>query len=173
MTSLPADRHHARAQRGEVGGELQGHAALGITGEHEHLVAGVGEEVDDGLERRRVDGVERALDVGELGRAVTRDRLVAGELADALGGRTQLVRQVTLDRRLQGAEPLEAQLGRQADDRGRAGARRLGEVGDGAEADELRALQHDGSDTSLGGRELRAGVADPRLHLQLPHRARQ
>ena len=99
------------------------------------------------------------------------DRLVAAELADPLGGRAQLAGEVALDRRLQRAEPVEAELGGQPHDGGRAGAGRLGEVGDGAEADELRALEHDLGDAPLGRRELRPGVADPLLDLHLRHRA--
>ena len=90
MTSLPWTIDDAGAQRAELGGELQGDAALGVAGEHEHLAIEVGEELDDGVERAGIDGVERGLDVGQLGRAVTGDRLVAAELADPLGRRAQL-----------------------------------------------------------------------------------
>ncbi len=149
------------------------HAPFGVAGEHEHVAVEVGEERDDGVERLGVDGVERGLDVRQLGRAVAGDRLVAAELADALGGRPQLAREVVLDRRLQGAEAVEAELGGQAHDGGGAGAGGLGEVGDGAEADELGSLEHHVGDAPLGRRQLRAGVADPLLDLHLGHGAEQ
>ena len=88
--------------------------------------------------------------------AVAVDRLVARQLADPLGGRAQLAGEVALDRRLERAEPVEAELGGQPHDGGRAGPGCLGEVGDGAEPDELRAFEHDLGDAPLGRRELRA-----------------
>ena len=94
---------------------------LGVTGQHEHVTAEVGEQGHDGVEGGRVDGVERRLHVGQLGRAVAGDRLIAGQLADALGGRAQLAGEVALDRRLQRTEAVEAELAGQADDGGRAG----------------------------------------------------
>ena len=101
------------------------------------------------------------------------NRLVTAELADPLGSRAQLPRQVALDRRLQGAEAVEAELGSQADDRRGTGAGGLGEIGDRAEADQLRPLQDDLGDAPLGCRQLRTGIADPLLHLHLGHGARQ
>ena len=162
-------RRHAGAQRPEVGGELAGDAALGVAGETSTSRSRVGEQGDDGVERRRVDGVERRLHVRQLGGAVAGDRLVAAELADPLGGRAQLAGEVALDRRLQGAEPVEAELGGEPHDGGGAGGGRLGEVGDGAEADELRPRQDDLGDTPLGRRQLRAGVPDALLDLHLRH----
>ena len=102
-----------------------------------------------------------------------RQRLVTAELADPLGSRAQLPRQVALDRRLQGAEAVEAELGSQADDRRGTGAGGLGEIGDGAEADQLRPFQDDLGDAPLGCRQLRTGVADPLLDLHVGHGARQ
>ena len=83
-----------------------------------------------------------------------------GHLADPLGGGPQLARQVVLHRRLQGAEAVEAELGGEADDRRRPGAGLRGEVGDGAEGDEVRPLEHRFGDAPLGGGELRSGRGD-------------
>ncbi len=167
------DHGDAGAQGAELGRALQGDAALGVAGEDEDLAVEVGEQSDDALEGVGVDGVEGRLDVGQLRRPVAGDRLVAAELADALGSGSQLLGEVALDRRLQGAEALEPELGGEAHDGRRTGGGRLGEVGDGAEADELRALEDDLGDTPLGRRQLRPGVPDPLLHLHLRHGARQ
>jgi hypothetical protein len=80
-------RRHTRTQRPQIGGELQGDAALGVARQHEHVAIGVGEQGDDDIKRRRLDCVDGRLDVGELGRLVPLDRLVASDLTDALGGR--------------------------------------------------------------------------------------
>ena len=82
-------------------GELAGDAPLGVAGEDQDVLVEVDEQLDDGIERRRVDGVEGRLDVGQLGRPVPVDRGVAAELTDPLGGRTELAGEVVLDRRLQ------------------------------------------------------------------------
>ena len=87
------------------------------------------------------------------------DRLVPAELADALGGRPELAGEVALDRRLQRAEAVEAELGGEAYDGGGSGLGRAGEVGDGAEADELGAFEHDLGDPTLGRGQLRSGAA--------------
>ena len=93
-----------------------------------------------------------------------------GELADPLGGRPQLPREVVLHRRLQRAEAVEAELGGEPDDGGRPGAGLRREVGDGAEGDEMRALEHGLGDAPLGRRELGTGGGDAVGDLQLSHR---
>ena len=92
------------------------------------------------------------------------ERVVRSRVADPLGGRTQLVGEVLLDGGLQGAEPLEAELGGETHHRRRARSGSLGEVGDRAERDELRIGQHDLGDAPLGGRQTRTGSADPIRH---------
>ena len=96
-------------------------------------------------------------------------RRVAAELADALGRRTQLPGEVLLDRRLQRREAVEAELGRQPHDRRRAGPGRLGEIGDGPEADQLGPGQDDLGDAPFGGGEARSRLADPLDDLHLGH----
>ena len=95
------DHGDATSERAEICRELLGDATLGIARQHEHVVLQVGEQRHDGLERGRVDGVERGLDVGQLGRPMPDDRLIALQLTDPLGGRSELTRQITLDGGLQ------------------------------------------------------------------------
>ena len=67
-------------------------------------------------------------------------------------------------------KPSKPELGGQAHDGGRAAPRLLGEVGDGAEGDELWVLEHHLGDAPLGRRERGACLADPVRHF---HRARE
>ena len=168
---VAGDRADGVAQCAEVVDELHRHAVLSLAGEHEDRPAQVAEQVDDLLEGVPADVVDRLGDVGHGDRAVPLDVRPVGELADALGGRAQLAGEVVLHRRLQGAEAVEPELGGEPDDGRRAGAGLRGEVGDGAEGDEMRALQHGLGDAPLGRRELRAGGGDAVGDLQLSHPA--
>ena len=91
-------------------------------------------------------------------------RVVRRWIADAFGGRAQLVGQILLDRCLQRAEPLEAELGRQAHHRRRTRARAFGQIGDRSERHELRIGQHHLGDAPLGVGQTGAGLADAIRH---------
>ena len=160
-TSLPHTCSTPGAQRAEVVDELLGDAALGLAGQHEHGSVEVAEQLDHPLEVGPVDRAEGRLHVGDHRGVVQLERLLAVELPDPFDGRTQLAAEIALHRRLQRREPVEAELGRQPDHRGRAGRRLGGEIGHGAEGHELRPLEHHLRHPSLGRRELRPGGADP------------
>ena len=79
--------------------------------------------------------------------------------------------QVALHRRLEGAEPVVAELGGESHNRGRTGPGRRSEIGDGSEPDELWAFEHDLGDAPLGRGELAARAADPVGDLHVRHPA--
>ncbi len=149
--------------------ELIRHAVLGLSGEHQDGPSQIAEQTDDFVERFPVDVVDRLADVADGDGAVPLDVRPVGELADPLGGRAQLPGQVVLDRRLQGAEAVEPELGGKSNDGGSPGLSLRREVGDGAERNEIRVLQDRLGNTTLGAREMSAGGGDALGDLQLSH----
>ena len=88
------------------------------------------------------------------------DGVGGGGLTDAFGGRAQLAGERVLHRRLQAREPVVAQLPCQPYHGGGTRGRRIGEVGDGAERDELGVLEDDLGHPPFSGRQRRVGPAD-------------
>jgi hypothetical protein len=97
-------------------------------------------------------------------------RLAVGRrlVADPLHGRSQLPGEVAADRRLQLRPAVVAELHREAHHRGRPGACRLGQLGNGAERDDLRSGEHDGGDPPLGRGQPIGPFPKPLLHLHEP-----
>ena len=136
---------------------------------HMDVTIGIDQQLDDRLERGGVDGIEGGLDVRQLCGPVALDRRVAAQLADALGRRSQLAGEVVLDRSLERAESVEAELGGQPHDGGGPRRRRFGEVGDGAESDQLGSGEDDFGDPTFGRREIGSGPPDSLDHLHVGH----
>src|SRR5690606_5199325 len=86
---------------------------------------------------------------------------------DALDRRAELLADGPLHRRLQAAEPREAEPGGEPHDRRARRAGQLGDPGDRAEGDGLRGAEHDLGDPALGGREVVPLLLDELLDARL------
>ncbi len=147
----------------QIGDELAGDTGNRVTGDDEHVDRQIGETCDHGDQLVGVDGVERRVDVAHLGRPHLFDGVIVRlplVLADPLRSRAELVGEIALHRVLQRTETSVPELRRQAYDGGGAGARCRCEVGDGAEADEVRTLDDDPGDPAFGDGQRRTRVPD-------------
>jgi hypothetical protein len=141
--------------------ELPSHTGARIPRQHEHRPPAIGEEADGLAQRPGIDVAERLLDVVALEMEVLAHRIVGGRFTDALGRRPQPTGQLEADRLLQVGEPVEADLGGQADHRGGTGGRGTRQIGHRAERDELGLREHHFRDAPLRLRERVGDLRDP------------